>query len=204
MPRVGVEQQRKRQVMNAVLKCIIEEGMEKISIDRIAAKAGLSKGVIFYYFTSKKKLLVETFEYFLNGYFDSVQASLSKMEGLDDPAEFLLLVGKVVIGIDKLIFDDFQLSPEESGEVITQLYSKAIVDKDFRNIYVKMYNDYSRAIKEIFLYARKAGKWLNTDVEATVTQLMAMLEGLLVFRAVGYIDEDTAFRSYSEFVKKLN
>ena len=52
MPKVGVEELRKKQVIYSTLKMIGDEGIEKLTLDKVAKNAGVSKGVVTYYFNN--------------------------------------------------------------------------------------------------------------------------------------------------------
>jgi AcrR family transcriptional regulator len=64
MPKKGMEPIRRAQIMGAVIDCIAEQGLEALTIDAVAVEAGMSKGVVNYYFSSKRDLLLQSFELF--------------------------------------------------------------------------------------------------------------------------------------------
>lgn len=53
------EDQRRRQLVSAVVTCMSEEGFEQTTMRNIAERAGVSIGMLNYYFKSKKELVVE-------------------------------------------------------------------------------------------------------------------------------------------------
>jgi AcrR family transcriptional regulator len=48
---------RKKEIMNTALELFAMEGFDKTSISSIAAKAGISKGLLYNYFSSKEELI---------------------------------------------------------------------------------------------------------------------------------------------------
>lgn len=56
MPKVGMEPIRKRQVIDATMACIHEEGIANASLQRIARRAEIASGLIPYYFGDKEGL----------------------------------------------------------------------------------------------------------------------------------------------------
>ena len=59
-PGAGVlEEQRRKQLVSAVVACISEEGFERTTTRNIAERAGVSIGMLNYYYKSKKELVVE-------------------------------------------------------------------------------------------------------------------------------------------------
>jgi AcrR family transcriptional regulator len=55
----GLEEQRRKQLVAAVVKCIAEEGFERTTTRNIADRAGVSIGMLNYYFKTKKELVVQ-------------------------------------------------------------------------------------------------------------------------------------------------
>jgi AcrR family transcriptional regulator len=55
----GLEEQRRKQLVAAVVQCIAEEGFERTTTRNIADRAGVSIGMLNYYFKSKKELVAE-------------------------------------------------------------------------------------------------------------------------------------------------
>jgi len=51
-----VASQRQRQILDAARACIAEQGIEKVTMRRVAERAGVCHGTITYYFKSKKRL----------------------------------------------------------------------------------------------------------------------------------------------------
>ena len=68
MPKVGMGPIRKNQVINAALACISESGFEKFTLESVARKAGISKGVVSYYFKVKEDVILQSFRAFLDHY----------------------------------------------------------------------------------------------------------------------------------------
>lgn len=69
MPKVGMEPIRRRQVIDATMACILEEGMSRASMQRIARRAGITSGLILHYFDDK------------NGLFEAVYRDLYRRLG---------------------------------------------------------------------------------------------------------------------------
>ncbi len=60
MPKVGMEQLRRRQLIEATIASIHEEGLANTTIQRISRRAGLSSGIVAHYFEDKAGLLEAT------------------------------------------------------------------------------------------------------------------------------------------------
>ena len=59
MPRTFIEQARRRQILDAAVEVLADQGYAAASLAAIAGRAGVSKGVISYHFAGKEELLRE-------------------------------------------------------------------------------------------------------------------------------------------------
>jgi AcrR family transcriptional regulator len=82
---------RKEQILEAALLCFNRGGYYKTSIDDIAAKAKISKGGIYYHFSSKDELFLELFDFKVNRYFEQLKMYVQSKK---DPAERMLALAK--------------------------------------------------------------------------------------------------------------
>lgn len=60
MPKVGMEEIRRRQLIEATIASIHEVGFADSSLSRISAKAGVSTGIVHHYFKNKADLMEAT------------------------------------------------------------------------------------------------------------------------------------------------
>src|SRR3546814_17201013 len=60
MPKVGMEDLRRRQLIAATITSIHEQGFANATISRISKNAGLSGGIVAHYFDDKAGLLAAT------------------------------------------------------------------------------------------------------------------------------------------------
>ena len=67
MPKVGVQPIRRRQLIDATIDAIHAYGYDDTTVAKIAARAGLSAGIIAHYFGSKGELLEATMRSLLTG-----------------------------------------------------------------------------------------------------------------------------------------
>lgn len=60
MPKVGMEDLRRRQLIEATIVSIHEDGFQQATLARISRRAGLTPGLVAHYFTDKAGLLEAT------------------------------------------------------------------------------------------------------------------------------------------------
>ena len=56
-PRVGVAPLRREQIVRATIRCLARDGYAGLIMKRVAAAAGLSQGILHYYFADKRAIL---------------------------------------------------------------------------------------------------------------------------------------------------
>ena len=56
-------EEKQLRILNAAMEVFAQNDYKKVSTDLIAAKAEVSKGLLFYYFRNKKELYFSVYEY---------------------------------------------------------------------------------------------------------------------------------------------
>lgn len=65
MPKIVNHEQKRKLIAEAAWNIIKKEGMEKASIRRVAAEAGMSAGALRHYFSTQDEMLLFIMDYFL-------------------------------------------------------------------------------------------------------------------------------------------
>lgn len=89
MPKVGMEEIRRRQLIDATIASIHEVGFAESSLSRISAKAGVSTGIVHHYFEDKADLLEATLRRLGNNLH---QAVVTRLAAAKSPVERLMAV----------------------------------------------------------------------------------------------------------------
>ncbi|MFI2224820.1 TetR/AcrR family transcriptional regulator [Streptomyces fradiae] len=61
MPRTADHEQRRRQIADAVVRLISEQGLDAVTVARTATVAGMSVGLVQHYFRTKDEMLLHAF-----------------------------------------------------------------------------------------------------------------------------------------------
>lgn len=77
MPKIGMEEIRRRQLIDATIASIHEVGFAESSLSRISAKAGVSTSIVHHYFVDKADLLEATLRRLGNNLHQAVVTRLS-------------------------------------------------------------------------------------------------------------------------------
>lgn len=76
--RTASREERRRQLIDATMKCIARKGLSSTSIGDVAREAGLSQGIVNLHFDSKDNLLTETLRTLANEYREHFDKALDK------------------------------------------------------------------------------------------------------------------------------
>jgi AcrR family transcriptional regulator len=85
-----IERERRRQILDIAARLFAEQGFDKTSLEAIAREAGISRGVIFYYFEGKRDLGEQTVRRGLRDYSRYVRERVAACDsGIDQLFEFI-------------------------------------------------------------------------------------------------------------------
>ena len=70
MPRANVKDKRKSQLIAAALESIAKRGLMETTITHISKGAGMSRGIINFYFNSKEMMMREALKTLIDEYED--------------------------------------------------------------------------------------------------------------------------------------
>lgn len=83
-PRKASRETRRQQLIEATIATLAEEGYARTTLTRVAARAGLSHGLVIFHFQSKERLLVETLLHLAEEYRQNWRRALAQAG--EDPA----------------------------------------------------------------------------------------------------------------------
>ena len=191
---------RRAQVMNAALKCLADKGFEELTLDIVAEKAGVSKGVLMYYFDSKKDMMLQAFRAFLEYYNEIVEASVTLKMTAEEMLDLMMA----------FMFEDElpkrrKANSSQSGEtdnrtsksgvridkgmmqkLFVHFYSKTLTDTDFQKVLNDVYKKYYKGMKQILRYGWLKREFHRVDTPKVSWGLMALAEGMILYKAIGF------------------
>lgn len=92
MPKVGMPEIRKPQLINATMEAINDVGLHKASVAMISSYAGVSPAIINHYFGGKDGLLEETMRSVLRDLSDLIRHHLDQVDKEDVVARIIAVV----------------------------------------------------------------------------------------------------------------
>jgi TetR/AcrR family transcriptional regulator, transcriptional repressor of bet genes len=76
----ALEQRRRLLILTTVRRLLVEGSHATVTLDRVAAEAGVSKGMVTYYFGSKERLITETIAHYLHEQ-EAMLGAIARAEG---------------------------------------------------------------------------------------------------------------------------
>jgi AcrR family transcriptional regulator len=171
---------------------MVQRGVTLLRVADVAREAGVSPGIVHYYFDSKDDLIRETFE-------DNFSNSLSRRSSIFDrdlPAsEKLDLLLRSYVPADE--------ATRESWHVWLELWVGALHDQKLQALNENAYGEWRRLIGGLILEGVESGVFATSDHEADANELVGMMDGLAVQVLLGssVISEENMYRICARFVR---
>lgn len=170
MPRIVDHGQRRGEIAEALWRIAAREGLETVSLNRVAEEAGVSKGRVQHYFGSREELLAFTATLLQIRVDERIQGQYAQV----DPDEPLEVVRALLAGM--LPLDDESRTDSLVGSAF---FVRAVADPGLR----ETYRSGNRLMRDILTdklrHARDTGR-VGSDVDPSheATVLFALAGGL--------------------------
>ena len=184
---VNVIELRRNQLTRAAYKVVSRKGYYNFTVRDIAKEAGLSTGLVHYYFKNKDDLLVSV----LRVMNENLRSYLAKaLEQIEDPKE------KIIIFMDEA----FHLVEREKEyfHVLIDFWTQINHNERMRKANIKLYQSYRAECAKILQEGIDKNVFNKVDVQYTATMIVAFVQGLII----QYIIDNEAF-DYTEYSKKM-
>lgn len=89
MPRINVKDKRKQQLIDANIASIAKRGLSETTIAHVSQGAGMSRGIVNFYFTTKESMMQETCQHLADEYAGGWERALEKAGEHASPEESL-------------------------------------------------------------------------------------------------------------------
>lgn len=194
MPKVGMEPIRKAAVINAVLECVCDIGIDAVTLDMVAARAGCSKGVVAYYFKTKKNLMLESLKAFLSFYQNTIQSKLNPKMTAGEMLKIVLDEGLPPIEQDQEnLNQDINVSDlygneamnlplDKKARLFVHFFSQTMLNAEFQTVIRQVYGNDIQGIAAILAYGNSTKVQSGVDTVKAAYGLLAMVVGLSFFR----------------------
>jgi AcrR family transcriptional regulator len=169
MPRPHVEEERRQQILEATWHVIAVSGFRNLRVSDVAKRAGVSSGMIHYYFDTKHDLLKAAFERY---YEHSTERRQWLMDTDKGPLELLKLLVESYLPVE-----DETL---EGWHVWSELWVEGLQEPDLRQLNEDFYGQWRRQVADIIRDGQDAGVVRDGSATDLANMLIGMIDGLAV------------------------
>lgn len=177
IPRFRRETPEKRRadLVQAAIRCLSAGGMSAFKMERIAAEAGVSLGLLSHYFIDKNELLTEVYQAAL---YEDVNRKIAELGDTAAPGSAAERLCRIV---DAIITPDY-LKPANLT-VWLALWGEIVVNPDLRRAHRTLYRSYLSSLAALIgLVAAERRR--NVNAVEIARSLQALIDGLFLERAL--------------------
>jgi TetR/AcrR family transcriptional regulator, transcriptional repressor of bet genes len=168
-------EKRRADLVQAAIRCLSEGGMSAFKMERIAAKAGVSLGLLPHYFTSKNALLTEVYRAAL---YEDVIRKIGELDDKDAPGSPAERLCRIV----DAIIDPEYLKPANLT-VWLALWGEIVVNPDLKRAHRTLYRSYLKSLAELIGTVADERRRTANAVEIA-RNFQALIDGLFLERAL--------------------
>ncbi len=166
-PRPRVAPLRRDQIVRATIRCLAREGYANLTMKKVAREAGVSQGILHYYFPNKRSILLAALARFL-GHLDRLR--LREAPGARDPRERL----RALIGACLSV----AVEAREFWVVFVEFWGEMMHDRSLLRVNARLYARIRRLIGELVASGIRAGLFRRVDPEEAGAVILALADGL--------------------------
>ena len=165
-----LDSDKAKRIVAAMRASVARRGAAGSTFDHVAQEAGVSRGLLHYYFGSKERLLVEVVRHDADVRVQAIEERLRDADSLD------AIVQALVWGLEQFVAED-----AGSHAVIHELLSAARRNDEIREELAALYRRVRSEVAEILVEKEREGiVSLRADGEAVVAIFLALADGLEV------------------------
>jgi AcrR family transcriptional regulator len=162
-----LEGEKARRIIEAMRTSVGRRGAAGATFDHVAREAGVSRGLLHYYFGSKERLLVEVVRHDCEARIAAMDAGLAGAESVD------AIVGTLVSQLEAFVED------EPGSAVIYEMLSASRHSEEIRAELAELYRRWRAHLAEALAEKQRQGVVrLQAEPEAVASVLFAMGDGL--------------------------
>jgi AcrR family transcriptional regulator len=173
MPRKNIQEEKRKQILEALDACLLKKPFLKTSIRDIAREAGVNHGVLHYYFKSKDDILLHYIDYTIEKY-NAVYSEWLESISQDGMDEREMIEEAIKLMIDKITLND------DLSRIFIEIWEIALYNKKIRERLHKMYAAWESILDNLLA---KRGK--NKKIPKSLSKsIVAFAEGIALFSII--------------------
>ena len=191
MARTKGSSQRREQIIKATVDCIIMHGYHNFSMQDVATTAGVSKGIIHYYFLNKDDLMMAILD---RSAVDIESMLIEKMSAVSDP------IGKLEAFI-AVCFDVLR-TKKEYYQVNMDFWTQINQKEAVRRVVARHYEKFRSAAADVISSGVAQGVFRDLDARMYASYIVAAVDGfsLQFLFDPAVFDYDRTAKSIAEII----
>ena len=167
-PKVGMPPVRRAQIVRATIRCLAQDGYARLTMKNVAREAGVSQGILHYYFRDKREILAAALE--------TVAADLDRRvavvqaRGARDPRARLAAVVRACL--------DVAVEQREVWVVFIEFWGEMPHDRRLREINAAVYARARAALGALVQDGVRAGMFRNVRPADAAAVILALVDGV--------------------------
>lgn len=167
----NLPEEKKKRIIDASIEEFAEHGYKKGSTNEIIKKAGISKGILFHYFGSKKNLYLYVLDHILSYFTSLIMEDLKTMTNTKNGDIFSQIKS---IGFIKMkIFSQFPIEYKFMADAFMSPPQE--IEDEIKKRHHQMYND---SLIMLFNEFDTSNIRKDIDVKKAIELLMIILDGI--------------------------
>jgi AcrR family transcriptional regulator len=178
---------RRAQLTRAAYKVVGQKGYYEFTIRDIAREAGLSTGLVHYYFKNKEDLLLNLLKEINRNMLVVLNKAISAS---DDPKEKLNIFMNQAFNLVRDEKDYFY--------IVIDFWTQVNKNDRMKRANTKLFKSYRDEISKILREGIEKGVFMKMDVDYTSAVIISIIQGMII----QYVIDTNAF-DYEDYAKKL-
>ncbi len=167
-PNKRVAPQRREQIVQATIQCLARDGYARLTMKTLAQEAGVSQGILHYYFADKAAILTAVLE--------SVTAELNRR--LEQAQQTHPQAPKERLeAVIRTCLETAQTCPG-LWQVFIQLWGEMMHDEHLSAINAELYVTMRRQIAALLMLGIRQGAFRRVNVEEAAAMILGLVDGM--------------------------
>jgi AcrR family transcriptional regulator len=192
MGRKKITQERQKQIFIGLFNAIAKNGFANCTITEISQQAGLSRGILHYYFKNKQEMQLEFMKSLGNTHYEGL---LWLISGMEDAREKIRSVIRFHFLDESKAFNDMV-------RVWVEFWGQSPHDRQVREVIRTIQQRLRGLIAGIIEEGMEKGLFRKVDPVGTASMIMGLIEGLTLQKSVDWksLGFDEISRSIDAFI----
>jgi len=159
---------RREQIVRATVRCLARDGYARLTMKKVAREAGVSQGILHYYFADKRAMLVATLTAVSRDVDRRVAAAQSRAPR--EPAARLRALVRTCLAV--------AVDRPEFWVVFLEFWGEMVHDRRLRAVNAEVYTRTRRLLARLIADGVRAGRFRAVDPERAAAVVLGLVDGV--------------------------